>query len=350
MNNKKKLGIVGYGGQGAWHAVWAEKSDVVELAGIYDISEKRVKAAIDNGIRVYSSLSEMLSDGSVDIVLCATPNDVHKEIVIAALNAKKHVICEKPVALSVSDFDDMVNAAEKNGVFFSVHQNRRWDVDYLAIKSIIASGEIGDTINIESRIHGSRGIPSDWRCHKQYGGGMILDWGVHLIDQMLLLIPEAIESLYCETTNVTTDEVDDGFKLTLNFESGKRAYIEVGTYNFISMPRFYMQSREGSALIEDWQKKCKVARLKAWNEKEVLPVQTAAGITKTMAPRDEITIDSYEIERPVSDVHDFYRNFTRAIDGKEEQLIKNSEVRRTLLVMENAFKSAEEKNAVKTRI
>ena len=350
MNSKKRLGIVGYGGQGAWHATWAQKSDVIELAGIYDISEKRVKAAIDNGIRVYASLAEMLSDESVDIVLCATPNDVHKEIVIEALNAKKHVVCEKPVALSTDDFDDMVSAANKNGVLFSVHQNRRWDVDYLAIKSIIASAEIGETINIESRIHGSRGIPSDWRCHKEYGGGMILDWGVHLIDQMLLLIPETIESLYCETTNITTDEVDDGFKLSLNFESGKRAYIEVGTYNFISMPRFYMQAKGGSALIEDWQKKCKLSRLKAWNEKEVLPVQTAAGITKTMAPRDEITLDFYEIERPTSDVHDFYRNFIRAIDGKEEQFIKNSEVRRTLLVMENAFKSAEEKTVVKTVI
>ena len=350
MNNKKKLGIVGYGGQGAWHAAWAQKSDVVELRGIYDISEKRVKAAIDNDIHVYPSLSELLSDSTVDIVLCATPNDVHKEIVIAALNAKKHVICEKPVALSVSDFDDMVDAANKNGVLLTVHQNRRWDVDYLAIKSIIASGEIGDTINIESRIHGSRGIPSDWRCHKQYGGGMILDWGVHLIDQMLTLIPEKVTGLYCELTNITTNEVDDGFKLSLIFESGKRAYIEVGTYNFIAMPRFYMQTKSGSALIEDWQKKCKVARLTAWNEKEVLPVQTAAGITKTMAPRDELTIDSYEIDRPNSDVHDFYRNFTRAIDGHEDQLVKNSEVRRTLLVMENAFRSAESKNALKTDI
>lgn len=350
MADKKKLGIVGYGGQGAWHAAWAQKSDVIDLAGIYDISEKRVNAAKENGIRTYASLSELLSDESVDIVLCATPNDVHKEIVIAALSAKKHVVCEKPVALSVEDFDDMVSKASEMGVTFSVHQNRRWDVDYLAIKSIIASGEIGDTINIESRIHGSRGIPSDWRCHKEYGGGMILDWGVHLIDQMLTLIPEPVTQLYCETTNITTNEVDDGFKLSLTFESGKHAYIEVGTYNFIAMPRFYMQSKDGSALIEDWQKKCKVSRLKAWNEKEVLPVQTAAGITKTMAPRDEITLDFYEIERPTSDVHDFYRNFTRAIDGKEEQFIKNSEVRRTLLVMENAFKSAEEKTVVKTVI
>ena len=347
---KKNLAIVGYGGQGAWHATRALTSDVVSLAGIYDIAEKRVNAAREAGIHTYASLEELVSDKNVDIVLCATPNDVHKDIVITALNAKKHVICEKPVALSVGDFDDMVAAAEKNGVFFTVHQNRRWDVDYLAIKSLINSGEIGEVINIESRVHGSRGIPSDWRCHKPYGGGMILDWGVHLIDQMLQLIPEKITNVYCEITNITTDEVDDGFNLHLIFESGKRATVEVGTYNFIAMPRFYMQNKSGSAYIEDWQKKCRVARLKAWNEKEVLPVQTAAGITKTMAPRDEITIDSYEIDRPVSDVHDFYRNYVRAIDGKEEQLIKNCEVRRVLLVMEAAFRSAENLEALKVNI
>lgn len=348
---KKNLAIVGYGGQGAWHANWALKSDVISLAGIYDIAEKRVQAAKDNGIHTYSSLEELVSDPAVDIVLCATPNDVHKDIVITAMNAGKHVVCEKPVALSVEDFDDMVACAKKNGVFFSVHQNRRWDVDFLAIKSIIASGEIGQTVNIESRIHGSRGIPSDWRCHKPQGGGMILDWGVHLIDQMLQLIPdEKVTKLYCELTNITTDEVDDGFNLHLTFESGKRATIEVGTYNFIAMPRFYMQSKNGSALIEDWQKKCRVSKLKAWNEKEVLPVQTAAGITKTMAPRDEITLDFYEIDRPISDVHDFYRNFTAAIDGKCEQLIKNCEVRRVLMIMMAAFESGESGKALAVNI
>ena len=347
---KKKIAIVGYGGQGAWHANWALKSDVITLGGIYDIREIRMNAARDAGIHTYSSLDEIIADESVDIVLCATPNDVHKDIVVKALKGGKNVICEKPVALSVSDFDEMVNAAKENNVTLSVHQNRRWDVDYLAIKSIINSGEIGETINIESRVHGSRGIPSDWRCHKPYGGGMILDWGVHLIDQMMQLIPEKITKVYCEITNITTDEVDDGFNLHLTFASGKRATVEVGTYNFIAMPRFYMQSKSGSAYIEDWQKKCRIAKLKAWNEKEVLPIQTAAGITKTMAPRDEITIDSYEIERPVSDVHDFYRNYVKAIDGIEPQLIKNEEVRRVLLVMQAAFKSAESDSALKVDI
>ena len=70
-------------------------------------------------------------------------------------------------------------------------------------------------------------------------------------------------------------------------------------------------------------------------------MQNAAGITKTMAPRDEITLDLYEIDRPVSDVHDYYRNFSAAIDGKESPLIKLNEVRRVLQVMEYAFLSAE---------
>ena len=347
---KKKLAIVGYGGQGAWHANWAMKSDVIELAGIYDIAEKRINAAKEHGIHTYSSREELIADKSVDIVLCATPNDVHKDIVIDALKGGKHVVCEKPVSLTVEEFDEMCRAAEKSGKIFTVHQNRRYDVDYLAMQSLVNSGEIGEIVNIESRIHGSRGIPSDWRCHKPQGGGMILDWGVHLIDQMLRLIPEKITGVWCEVTNITTSEVDDGFNLHLTFESGKRATVEVGTYNFLPLPRFYMQAKNGTAVIDDWQKKCRIAKLKAWCEKEVLPVQTAAGITKTMAPRDEITLDFYEIERPTSDVHDYYRNLVKAIDGEEEIFVKLPEVRRVLLVMEAAFKSAEERCALKTDI
>jgi predicted dehydrogenase len=157
---------------------------------------------------------------------------------------------------------------------------------------------------------------------------------------MLQLIPERIVRIYSQTTNITTDEVDDGFHLDLTFESGKRAKIEVGTYNFLPLPRFYMQCKGGTAIIDDWQKRCRIARLKAWCEKDVTPVQTAAGITKTMAPRDEITLDLYEIDRPSSDVHDYYRNLVRAIDGECEILVKLHEVRRVLAVMEAAFTSS----------
>ena len=273
---KKKVTVIGYGGQGGWHAAHALESDVVSLLGIYDIDEAKIKLAESRGIKTYGSLDDALSDPECDIVVVATPNDVHKEIVVKALEAGKNVICEKPVEMSVSAFDEMIAAKKKSGKLLSVHQNRRWDVDYLAMKNVIESGEIGEVIRIESRIHGSRGIPSDWRCHKPQGGGMILDWGVHLIDQMLMLIPDKIVKVQCDVTNITTDEVDDGFRLNLYFESGKTAYVEVGTFNFLPLPRFYMLCKGGSAKIEDWRQNCRVAKCLAWHESDVVPVQTAA--------------------------------------------------------------------------
>ena len=347
---KKNFAVIGYGGQGAWHTRQILGSEVAALTGVYDTDPTKNALAEKNGIHAYHSFEEVLADNAVETVVIAVPNDDHKELVIRSLEAGKNVICEKPVEMSVAAFDEMTAAADKSGKLFTVHQNRRWDVDYLAMKKIVESGEIGELINIESRIHGSRGIPSDWRCTKAQGGGMILDWGVHLIDQILQIIKERIVRVYCAETHITNSEVDDGFKLTMYFESGRTAYVEVGTYNFIAMPRFYLQCKNGSAIIEDWQKNAQVARMKAWNEKEVLPVQTAAGITKTMAPRDEITLDMYEAERSQSDVHDFYRNFCAALDGKAESAIKLCDVRRVMQVMEACFESSDKKQALEVNI
>ncbi len=346
----KKVAVIGYGGQGAWHCGQISKSDVVELAGVYDIKEERRELASSREIFVYDSNDAIFADKNVDIIVVATPNDIHEELVVRGLISGHNVICEKPVALSVEEFNRMVEAAEKSGKKLSVHQNRRWNSDFLAIKSLLDNKEMGEPLRIESRVHGSRGIPGDWRQKKQYGGGMILDWGVHLIDQMLQLIKEMVVGVDCYVTNYTNKEVDDGFRLELDFESGKTALVEVGTYNFLSMPRFYMQCESGGALITDWQSNPKVAKIKEWNEREVVPVQTAAGITKTMAPRDRDSLEIFEMKKPSSDAHDFYRNFCNALDGKENMLIKYSEVRRVLKVMETAFKSSEENRRVEVEI
>ncbi len=338
---KKNVAVIGYGGMGGWHADHLLKSDVANLAGIYDIKEERRQLAESRGIKAYSSREELLADPTIDIVTVAIPNDVHEEVEIACLEAGKNVISEKPVTLSLESLDRMFAAADKAGKVFSVHQNRRWDVDYLAMKQLKDSGEIGEFINVESRIHGSRGIPSDWRCLKQYGGGMLFDWGVHTIDQALLLMGYDIKSVSCRFDTITTKEVDDGFKMTIEFKSGKQAYVEVGTYNFIAMPRFYLRAQKGSALIRDWREKCHVVKCKAWHESDVLPVETAAGLTKTMAPRDSITIDEYDIDRPVSDVHDYYRNFVNVIDGKEDLIVTHEQMRTVLKVIMDGFKSNE---------
>ncbi|MBP5209272.1 MAG: Gfo/Idh/MocA family oxidoreductase [Clostridia bacterium] len=337
----KSVAIIGFGGQGNWHADMIRKNNVVSLAGVWDIRPERLAYAGSMGIRAYASREELLADPAVDIVLIATPNDLHKPFVIEALSRGKHVVCEKPVALSVSDYDEMTAAARAAGRVFEVHQNRRWDTDYLAVKDLIDSERLGKPLFVASYVQGSRGIPGDWRRQKEYGGGMIYDWGVHMIDQMLKLIPGSITDVFCLTTHYTNSEVDDGYRLYLKFDSGVLAYSEVGTYNFISQGRFYAQFETGTAHIPGWHDPVEVRECLDWGEGDVHPVLTASGITRTMAPRSDRTVRSYNIPQPSSDVHDFYRNLVEAIDGKAEKLIRDEEVRRVLSVIEAAFASAD---------
>jgi scyllo-inositol 2-dehydrogenase (NADP+) len=137
MNSKKcKVAIIGYGGMGSWHAEKLMTMEEVELCGIYDISSEREVAAKKNGIYVYESLEALLADKTVELVTIAIPNDLHKEIAIKVMQAKKNVICEKPVALNSMELEQMIQASIVNGVIFTVHQNRRWAEDFLVVKKI----------------------------------------------------------------------------------------------------------------------------------------------------------------------------------------------------------------------
>ena len=107
------------------------------------------------------------------------------------------------------------------------------------------------------------------------------------------------------------------------------------------MPRHYMTGTNGSAIVRDWGKDCEVVCCKNWEDKDVVPVVTAAGLTKTMAPRNKDTISEYTIPSPASDVHDFYRNYCLAVDGKAEQIVTHAELMRVMKVMEAAFASDE---------
>ena len=341
VGNKYALAVVGYGGMGKWHVnLVRERIDSMVLAGIYDIKQERMDEANKEGIKTYGSLEEVLSDKTVDIVLVATPNDSHRPIVIQALKAGKNVVCEKPVALNSQELEEMIDTANAENRIFTVHQNRRWDKDYLTMKKIIDNNMVGDIYHIESRVHGSRGIPGDWRGKKEHGGGMVLDWGVHILDQMLLLWDEKVTKVYCELTHITNFEVDDGFRIHLTFESGRTALLEVGTHHFIQLPRWYMIGRDGTAVIEDWSLKGKIVKVLKWDEGDVAPVQTAAGLTKTMAPRTASSVTTLDLPTVQSDITDFYKNVMGAISGEAELIVQHDQVRRVMRLMEAAFESA----------
>lgn len=347
MLQDMKIAIVGLGGMGDWHRELIESIDGLTLAGIYDIKEERQEYAKEKNIRVYGSFEELLADEEVELCLIATPNDLHKPLAIAAMKAGKHVVSEKPVTLSSEDLKEMIAASEETGKLFTVHQNRRWDEDFLTMKKIYDDNLLGEVFRIESRVHGSRGIPGDWRQLKEQGGGMVLDWGVHLLDQILLMLKGVkLNKVYATITHVTNQLVDDGFTTSLLFENGVEVIIEVGTSNFVNLPRWYMLGANGTAIIEDWSLKGEIVSAKGQNEKDVVPVKTAAGLTKTMAPRRDDTIAKTELPVVKSDIRDFYRNVIKTIRGEEEINVKLPEVARVMRLMEAIFEAAAKQQVV----
>ena len=343
-----RVAVLGYGGMGAAHTRMLKRYDEVECVGVYDINPSRNEEAKENGLNVYSGFDAMLNDPEVDAVTVAVPNDVHLEACVKAMNAGKHVVCEKPVALSHGDLQEMIDTAKRNNVIFTVHQNRRWDKDYRIVKKIVDDNTLGKVFCIESRVHGSRGIPGDWRNKKECGGGMVLDWGIHLFDQMFLIAGNRkLKFLYATLSYVTNEECDDGFKVIAQFEDDLQFHVEVGTSNFINLPRWYVLGENGSAVVEDWSNNGHITMVSDWENRDAVPVETAAGWTKTMAPRTSDTITEYPLPDVESDLSDFYKNFGRAIRGEEEQLVKHFEVMRTMKFMEAVFESAE-KNTIIT--
>lgn len=369
MGKKRRIAIVGCGGMGGGHAiaigsgtgnaVWgadsssdldpnvelhrAFDSDIskkLELAGVYDTNPERMKWADERDFHSYGSFEEILQDESVDIVLIATPNDSHKSLAISAMKAGKHVLCEKPVMMTSRELEEVMQVSKETGMVFYPRQNREWDRDFIIVKKIFEEQLIGKVTRIESRVHGSRGIPSDWRAKAEFGGGMMMDWGVHLLDRILVMVPQKVTSVYCRLTNITNEECDDGFTIILTFESGLTALVEVGTCNFIPLPLWYVTGTEGAAQIDNWKCEGKMVRLSSWEDKDAKPIQAGAGLTKTMAPRDNNSLQNIGLPEVNIDNNELYSNLVDVVNGEAEQIVSQEHALRVLKLMEAAVESS----------
>lgn len=352
MKENYNLGIIGYGGMGKWHHLNMDRVEGITPVAVCDIAEEPRNRAHAYGLKVYDHYKDILDDKDIDIIVIATPNEFHRPYAIEAFKAGKHVVTEKPATLSSADLQLMVDASKACGKVFSVHQNRRWDKDYRMVREIYQSGTLGEVFSIQSRVMGSRGIPGDWRAQKAHGGGMMLDWGVHLIDQALDMIPQKVTDVYVRMQHVNHTEVDDGFQLFLTFESGIVYLIEVSTVAYISLPRWHVSGSTGTAVIEDWSCVGKIVKpIKGRENEDAKPIEAGAGLTKTMAPRG--TESTVEIPLPqiqCDEWVEYYGNFVSAIKGESALIVKHDQVMRVMKVMEAAFESEVKNSAVSVEI
>ena len=198
-------------------------------------------------------------------------------------------------------------------------------------------------------------MPSGWRTIKSLGGGMMLDWGVHLIDQLMYMYHDVkVTSVYCTKNSIQYPEVDDNFRMVMTFENGVEARIEVATNNYITHPRWYVLGKNGTLQIDDWNCDGKVVRCidkeDKWAEEIVY---TKAGPTKTMAPRNPNSVETITLSEPmdvVDNLDPVYWQMVDAIEGKAELTIKPEEALRVIKVMEAAMKSWETNEVIKLNV
>ena len=146
-----KLGVIGYGNMGSWHCEnVTNRINGLKIAAVYDIDEKRRKIATENGFFVCNTEDEFFKS-DVDVILVATPNSFHKTHCISALLSGKNVISEKPACLNCEELDEIIEVANKTGKLYTVHQNRRFDIDYALIRKIL-SPYFGELIVTPSEI------------------------------------------------------------------------------------------------------------------------------------------------------------------------------------------------------
>ncbi|MDR0584038.1 MAG: Gfo/Idh/MocA family oxidoreductase [Treponema sp.] len=250
--------------------------------------------------------------------------------------------------MSVAELDEMEAACKNAGVFFTAHQNRRWDKDMLIVKKAYDEGLLGNIFIIESKLHSGNGYMHEWHIYKKYGGGTIYDWGVHLIDQILFMLPSVtVKSLYADVKNVLHQEVDDYFKIIMNMSNRITAHIELSTYILEYQPRWLAAGDKGTLIVKSFGCDGNISRTGQMLEK--LPPQiteTVAGPTRQFAPIPPGGIVTEPLPEVSSDWVDFYTNVNAVLEGKEESKIKISEVRRVLRVMEAVWESAETGEAV----
>ncbi len=355
MEKIYNVGIIGFGGMASHHFNQSKVLDRINIKGVFDLKAERMEYAKSQGLVAYESREALINDPEIDIVLVSVPNDYHKDYSIQALRAGKAVLCEKPVTMSSEELEEIMAVAKETGCVFTIDQNRRVNKDFVAMKRAVEAGLLGDVYVIESRVEGSRGVPEGWRTSKKQGGGMMLDWGVHLIDQIMFMYPEAkVTNVFCKMYSINYPEVDDNFRLTMTLSNGVTAHIEVSTNNYILHPRWYVLGTEGTLQIDGWD--CEGKIIKPLSKENTWGAEIAknkVGPSKTMAPRAENTVEVIDIHAPedvVDNLNPTYWQLIDKLDGKSELTILPQQALRVMKVMEAAVKSSEENIAVQMEI
>lgn len=235
MGTNIGFGIVGAGLVAPFHLRAIKDSRGGSAIGVFDISQERAAGVAERfAVKVFSSLQEMLEDENVSVVCVATPNHLHRDAVIQAAKAGKHVLTEKPPAMSLKETDEMVDVCTEANVKFGCFVQCRVRKAIQAIKSAVDSGRFGKLLHADAYMKWFRPqeyYTSDgWRCQKKCGSGVTVAQGFHYIDLLQYLAGQASE-VDARMTNIGHPGVslEDEVMAQIQYKCGAKGVVQLST-------------------------------------------------------------------------------------------------------------------------
>lgn len=253
----QRIGILGYAPSvGELHGQGALQTPGLSLGAFCDLNSDRLEQAKKDfkGIATYTSSKEMGNDPNIDLVVIATAPNSHAKLALDMITAGKHVVCEKPLCLSKAEADTIQQSALQAQVHLSCHQNRRFDVDYLAIKHAIDQGLIGDPFYLETFVGGFSHPCGYWHSHAPVSGGTAYDWGAHYIDWIVSLFPFKIDAVVGTRHKRVWADVSnaDQERIQVRFSGGQEAEFIHSDIAALRKPKWYLLGTRG-AIVGKWQ-------------------------------------------------------------------------------------------------
>ncbi|PZE20507.1 Gfo/Idh/MocA family protein [Paenibacillus xerothermodurans] len=222
-----KIGIISFAHMHAYsYAKALQRMEGVELAGIADDNRERgEKYAAEFGTRFYADYKQLL-DEDLDGVIVTSENARHKEHVVAAAAAGRHVLCEKPIATTVKDAKEMIDACRRNNVLLQIAFPVRFNTSVIRAKEIVASGSLGTILAMRGTNRGQN--PGGWFIDPDLaGGGAVMDHTVHVVDIMRWLTGSDVAEVYAEIDHRVSDTpIDDTGILSMTFDNGVIATLD----------------------------------------------------------------------------------------------------------------------------
>lgn len=293
------------------------------------------------GIQIKRSLEELLDHDEIDLVVVNTPEFTHYEFARNALEAGKHVVVEKAFTTTVEEADELIRLAKSKDLLLSVFQNRRWDSDFLSVKKVIESGELGRIVEYEARYDRYRTeIKDSWKEKELPGTGILYNLGSHLIDQALELfgLPQWI---WADLRAQRADgKVPDHFQLVLGYPD-KKVNLGASYLVLAPQPKYRIFGESGSYIKygEDPQEAALASGM--------LPGGPAWG-QEDFAYKGELTTlyegkpQSNTLESEAGNYLAYYDQISAAIAGVGEEYVWAEQVREVIRMIELAYSSAEE--------